>query len=289
MIVLSGSASRGLGKALSLELGCSLVESELRVFPDGEFKVTASVADNVAVIVQSCPFPQTSNLVELLFLIDACKNASKRIVVIPYFPFSRQDKQFLKGEVVSSKSVAKLIESMGASALVTLDIHSRLVLEFFSIKTADVSAMPSLGKHFREMGVRDAIVIAPDQNAMKYAEPLRKEVGGKSFFFEKRRDRVSGDVKFSFPEIDCEGKDVIITDDIVTSGSTMIPAIRFAKEHGAKRVFVAVTHPLFLDGVSEKLRDAGADGIIVSDSFERSDVINVSSAKDIANAIRKFL
>ncbi|MBI5355731.1 MAG: ribose-phosphate pyrophosphokinase [Candidatus Aenigmarchaeota archaeon] len=247
MIVLSGSASRGLGKALSSELGCGLVESELRVFPDGEFKVTADVSDKVAIIVQSCPFPQTRNLAELLFLIEACKGASKRIVVIPYFPFSRQDKQFLKGEVVSSKAVAKLIEAMGADAVVTLDLQ------------------------------------------MKYAEPLRKEVGGKSFFFEKRRDRVTGEVKFAFPQIDCKGKDVIIADDIVTSGSTMMPAIKFSKERGAQRVFVAVTHPLFLEGVSEKLRLAGANAIIASDSFERKDVVNVSSAKSIADAVKKLL
>lgn len=289
MIVLSGSASRGLGRALSLELGCGLVEAEFKAFPDGEFKVTADVSDSVAIIVQSCPFPQTQNLVELLFLLEACKGASKSIVVIPYFPFSRQDKQFLEGEVVSPKAIAKTIEAMGPSAVVTLDIHSRLVLEFFSIKTANVTAMTSLGRHFREIGVRDAVVIAPDENAMKYAEPLRKETGGKSFFFEKRRDRVTSEVKFVFPEIDCKGKDVIIADDIVTSGSTMIPAIKFAKERGAKRVFIAVTHPLFLEGVAEKLRAAGSDGIVASDSFERKDAVNVSCAKDIADAVRKLL
>ncbi len=287
MIVVSGSASRSLGRELAKELSCDLVETETRIFPDGEFKVKVNVPEGEEiVVVQSCPPPQARNLLELFFILDACKKS--KVTVIPYLAFSRQDKEFLKGEVVSSKVIAKLLESMGANKILTVDIHSRLVLEFFSSKPLNITAMASLGRHLKNK-VTKPTVIAPDENAMKYAEPLRKETNGTSVFFEKRRDRNTGDVAFKFPKTDVNGKDVIICDDIVSSGSTMIPAIRFAKEGGAKKIYVCVTHALFLDGVIEKLRKEGADEILASDSVERKDVTMVSVAKDIAQETRKII
>lgn len=286
MMVVSGSASRNLGKGIAASLGCKAVESVLKEFPDGEFKVTGN-GEGDAVIVQSCPPPQAKTFLELLFLLDACWKADKRIAMVPYLPFSRQDKEFLEGESVSARAIAKAVESFDADALVTVDAHSQAALDFFSIKAVNVSAMPSFGRHLKGR-VEDPVIIAPDKKALMFAKMIRKATGGKAVFFEKERDRRTGEVTFRFPDVEMEGRPAIICDDIVTGGSTMFPAVKFCRDRKAKAVYIAVTHGMFLNGVIERLKKEGVNEILASDSVERNYVTTVSVAEAVATSINKL-
>lgn len=285
MRVISGSVSHNLAKGLSNALDIEFVQSKKDVFPDGEFRVILPESNQDSLIVQSCPHPQEKNLLEILFMLDGCKS-DKKIAIIPYLPYSRQDKEFLGGDVISAKTIAKLIESCGATHIITADSHSQIALSYFKIPVTNVSAMPEFGKYFVESGLNDPIIIAPDKKALMFAKLIEKETGGQSIYFEKTRNRNTGEVSFQFPEINVQNRDVIICDDIVSSGSTIIPAIKFAKTGGSKTIRIAVTHGLFLDGVVEKLKSLGADEIVISDSINRSDVKTISLSSQIAKSIK---
>jgi len=287
MTVIAGSASITLAKSIATDLKTEFILPQKTDFPDGEFKLTLPSIEDYAVIVQSCPYPQSKNIFELFLLLEGCKNSDQRIVVIPYLPFSRQDKEFLGGEITTSKVISKLLESSGTTHIITVDAHSQAALSHFSVPVTNISAMPLFGKYFKNE-IRNPLIIAPDKKALQFAKLIENETGGESIFFEKKRDKKTGKVDFEFPDVDVRERDVIICDDIISSGGTMIPAIQFAKDNGANEVKIAVTHGLFLNGVVSKLEDLGAQ-IITSDSVQCSDIKSISLSNQIATEIKKLV
>lgn len=285
--MIAGSSSEDLAKKLSKKLKGSLIKSNVRVFPDGEHKITLSGKPaNHCVVVQSTYPPVDTNLVQALSLITKAKEHSTDITaVIPYMGYARQDREFLSGEIVTMKVIAKLFKSAGASRLVVVDIHSMIALGHFKFKKKNVSAVPDLARHFCKMKLKDLLIVSPDQGGKSRAKDFAGLIGSEYIALTKKRDRKTGKVTIQNEEIhQVKGRDLILVDDMISTGGSIIKATHFLKKQGCKRIYVACTHALLMNGAEAKIRKAGVTKIVSTNTIPgKTSIVDVSGT--IAKAI----
>ncbi len=288
MIVLAGPASPKTAEHLAELIGAQLVKVEYKRFPDGEsyIRLPANVDGEEVIVVQTTYPEQDKRLVELLLMIEAAKDLGARKVtaVVPYLAYARQDRRFRDGEALSVKTVLKLIEAAGADKFVTVDIHKEESLSWLNIEGVNVTAVDLLGKHLGEKRLSNPVVIAPDAGAKWRAEKAASILGGETVVLEKHRDRITGEIVTKEVEVDLRGKDVVIIDDLISTGGTIANAANIAKEKGAERVYVACTHALLIGAAMEKMVKAGVDEVIATDT-----VPSPVSVVGVAPAIAKVL
>ena len=291
MKLMIGPSSRGLGKRLSMLLPFDLIIFEWKVFPDGEsyFRLLSNVDDSV-ILVHSLSPPQDKRVVELFLLLKLLRDYKVRniILVVPYLAYMRQDKRFLDGEVVSIEVIADLLKTYDIDRYVFVDVHSSEVLKFFGDRAVELSAFPLIGDFLLKYQLVNPIIIAPDAKAFKYAETVAKIIGAESDYIVKRRDRSSGAVESELKEFNVTGRDVILVDDIISTGGTMVNAIKMFREYGANRIFACCTHGLFIGNAVVNMFNAGVYDIISTDTIE-SYYSKVSVAPIIASAINLLL
>jgi ribose-phosphate pyrophosphokinase len=286
--VIGGKVSEGLAKKLAKKLKADFVSAELRVFPDGESKITISKKPKkgkVIVVNSTCP-PVDSNLIQTLSLISKARQFSGQVVcVMPYIGYARQDREFLPGEVVTLSVIAKLLQSAGASKIIVVDIHSRLGLKHFRIPIKNISAVPELVKHFKALKLKDPLVVSPDLGGMIRAKEFARMYGTDFVALKKQRDRKTGKVRIMSSSLDgVRGRDLVLVDDMVSTGGSIIKATEFLKRQGGNRVFVACTHGLLIDNAGKKIRKSGVTQIISTNTIPGSTaVVDVSGI--IAKAI----
>jgi ribose-phosphate pyrophosphokinase len=291
LLVVSGPASRELGEAVAKRIGLDAVRVESKLFPDGEcyVRLESDVNGEDVVIVQSTYPPQNTHLVQLLLLADLVKKRGARevIAVVPYLAYARQDKSFRPYEGVSIETVLGLLKCVGVKSLVTVDVHTPEVFAKAGFPCKDLPAVGVLAEHLSTLGLKQPIAFAPDVKALRMAKKAAEILGGEYGNFRKERDRVTGEIKMS-PECkhSVDGKDVIVFDDIISSGSTMATAVKMLKEMGARRVFSACTHPLLTDDVHRRILDSGAVEVVGTDTVS-SAVSVVSVSPLIADAVSK--
>ena len=288
MIVVPGSASQKLGQEIAEDLNAQIVSVNLKTFPDGEYclRYEGDLKDEEVIVVQSTGPPQDTNIMQLLMLIDSAKDlgAEKVTAVVPYLAFARQDKRFLPGEVVSAETFVKLIEACGTDRFITVNIHSENTLKRFSVPTENLSAITSLAEHFKNQGLNGAFSLSPDKGAIKLAEEADKVLGGGCGWLRKERDRYTGEIQLEEKSLKVKGKDVIVFDDIISTGGTIARAVKMLKTQGARRVYAACVHPLLIGEAKTKIMQSGAEDIVGTDSLPSS-VRTVSLAPLIAEAL----
>lgn len=280
MNIIGGPASQLLAGRVSGLLKSNLLISEFKKFPDGEL-YTRILDDigSVVTIIQSTV--NDSDLIALLQLIDACSAASRVNVVIPYMGYARQDKQFKKGEPISARVVARTIK---ADNVYTINIHDPSILEYFDAKAVNLDATPLIGKYIKNMEFNDPLIIAPDDGAINIAKSASLELGIDYDYLEKTR--LTGEtVSIHQKDIDVKGRDIIIIDDIISTGGTMAETISLLRKQGAHEVFAACVHPVLTNNAILKLFKAGVKGIIATDTIDKG-VSVVSAAPVIASVIR---
>lgn len=281
--IIGGPASQLLASRVAKALECELALCQFKTFPDNEMyvRVMDDIGDEV-VIVQSTV--TDSNLVALLQLIDACSTADHVHVVIPYMGYARQDKQFNPGEALSARAVARTIE---ADNVVTVNIHETSVLDHFRCKAMDVNAAPLVGQYIQDMDhFRQPVILAPDGGARELAASAAEELGIDYDYLEKKR--LSGDkVQVSAKNLDVAGRDVVILDDIVSTGGTMAEAVRMLNTQGAAGVYVACIHPVLTGSAINKLYHSGVADIIATDTIEKA-LSMVSVAPLLAKTITEL-
>lgn len=281
MNIIGGSASQLLAGRVSDALKSNPVVSEFKRFPDGELytRILDDVAGTNVTIIQSTV--SDSDFISLLQLIDACSEASQINVVLPYMGYARQDKQFKKGEPISARAVAGAIK---ADNVFTVNIHNESILKYFDAKAVNLDATPMIGKYIKNMKFKDPLIIAPDDGAIALARNASRDLGIDYDFLEKTR--LSGETVSIQPKnIAVKGRDVIIIDDIISTGETMAETISLLKKLGAHEVFAACVHPVLSSNAVAKLFKAGVKGIIATDTIDKG-VSVVSVAPVIAEAIR---
>jgi ribose-phosphate pyrophosphokinase len=306
--IFSGRANKplaeGITKSLSSILGVpvSLGNINLGNFPDGEtsLRIDEDVRGRDVFIVQpTCP-PVNENLMELLIILDAFKRASPARItaVIPYFGYARQDRKDAGRVPISAKLAADLLTSAGAHRLLCLDLHAAQIQGFFNIPVDHLAAVKEVTAYVRAQNIpaSELVVLSTDEGNVKKSLKYQSRLGGQIAVVDKRR--ISGDDTKSEHLIGAsvEGKTVAIFDDMISTGSSMAGAIKVAKLHGAKRIFVCATHGLLVGKAVENLKDPMIEGIAITDSIplakdkaEKLPNIKVLSvASLLANAIKRI-
>jgi len=285
--VIAGKSSENLAKRLSKKLEANFVKSEIKVFPDGESKITLSgdLSKKKSIVVQSMNPPVDTNLVHILSLISKAKEVSLEVIaVIPYMGYARQDREFLPGEIVTMKVLGKLFKGVGASKIIAVDIHSVIGFKHFTIKTKNVSAIPDLAKYFKKLSLKNPLVISPDQGGKERAKEFAKEFNSDYIALEKKRDRKTGKVEIKTKNIEVAGRDLILVDDMISTGGSIIKATQFLKKQKCKRVYVACTHALLMNDAEKKIKKSGVTSIISANTISGK-----TSLVDISNTIAKAI
>lgn len=283
-MLVPGASSQALTAALASELGESISAVEYDRFPDGE--TLAAVPDfdaDEATIVASTV--SNDAYIELLQLQDAVREAvaTEVTTVIPYMGYARQDKAFEPGHPVSARAVARAV-STTTDRVVLVNPHEDAVADFFDVPVDIVDAAGQLAEPLPSLD--DPLFLSPDSGAISIAETVRDAYGaGETDYFEKVRHSGT-EVEITPSDADFEGRDVVITDDIIATGTTMSKAVSVLADGGAKRVFCATVHPLLARNARTKLCRAGIERVIGTDTIER-DVSDVSVAPIVADALSR--
>ncbi len=241
------------------------VEVRSKVFPDGEIyiRLEGDVKGEDCILVQTT-YPD-KHLIELLFVLDALleNGASSITTVIPYYSYSRQDKAFKVGESVSSRAIASIV-SMYADKFYCIDLHSKSILDFFDIPADNLSAMGLLAEH--SLMYEPDFFFSPDEGGKERVKKAAEKVGVPWDYLEKTR--IDGStVEIKPKNVEVEGKTVVILDDIISTGGTMIEAAKQLFEQGAEHVHAGCTHGLFVGGADRKL-EKHFDSVFCTDTIE---------------------
>ncbi len=285
MQIFSGSSNKVLAKKIAQLMESELGKVEISKFDNGEKRIMVEKGSGQAAIVQSLSDPVDENLVELCLLTDALSRSghTSLVGVVPWLGYSKQDKVFLPGEALSAKVVAQIIQTTKIKKLITFDLHNRAITGFFDIPVVELSAKPIFLEYFKKNMSGDCVVVAPDEGAVKSSAYFARELGLPIAYMDKQRDLTTGKVEISGMSGEVAGKSVIIVDDMIVTGSTMIETAKYLKKKGAKKVSVAATHHLFVQGVQEKLEASEVDEIVVSDTVQQfGDSVN----RQISNKLK---
>jgi ribose-phosphate pyrophosphokinase len=269
--IFSGSAHPALAQEIASLLGAEMGKSTTRNLPDSEIYVTIDevVRGQDIFLVQPCSKPVNDNLMELLLYLDAFRRASAHMVsvVIPYFPYARQDRMARGREAISARVVANLLEKMGASRVIYVDIHNRATQGFFNIPVDPLTALELLADYFQKPEFEDAAIVSPDVGragmAGRYAEhlnlPLVVMHKRRTSFSSTETTHVVGDIKDRRP---------IIIDDLMAGGS-VLKQIDALYDRGAKgKAYFAVTHPVLLPSALQILdSDERIEKLVVTNTI----------------------
>ena len=287
--LIAGNSSKDLAKKISKKLKANLVKSEVKIFPDGESKITlkGKLSKSKTIVVQSIYPPVDSNLIQALSLISKAKEYSTEvIVVVPYLGYARQDREFLPGEIATMKVLGQLFKGAGASKIIVVDIHSKIGLKHFKIKSENLTAIPDLARYFQKINLKNPLVVSPDQGGKERAKEFADKFGSDFIALKKQRDRKTGKVQIKTGGLDeVIGRDLILVDDMISTGGSIIKATEFLKKQKCNRVFVTCTHALLMNDAEKKIRKAGVTRIISANTIPgNSSIVDVSST--IAKAIK---
>jgi len=270
MRIFAGSANRPLAQAVAHRLGFPLSALSITFLPDSEVhvQIDETVRKKDCFVIQPCTASVNDHLVELMLIVDALRRASARRVtaVLPYFPYSRQERMARGREAISARVVASTLEMLGADRVIYVHIHSEAIQGFFTVPVDQLPVYPLLADYFRGKPlVRDAVVVSPDVGrarlAGKYAEALDVPL----VIMQKRRSGFS-DTETTHVVGEVDGKIPILIDDIVASGSVLrqLPVLL---AHGAQpRMHLAITHPVLLPKALEELDSDYIEELVVTDT-----------------------
>ena len=289
MKIVLGPASKELGEKIAASTGIETVPVAHKTFPDGEnyLRLEGSVQNEHVIIVQTTSPPQDTKLMQLAFIADAAKRngAQKITAVVPYLAYARQDKIFLQGENISVETVGNMLAAAGISELITVNVHQESALAKFPFPARNLSAIPLIAEYFIKKGIRKAFALSPDKGALHIAQQAQQVLGGESGHLDKQRDRFTGQTSQTGRSLNVKGQTVIIFDDIISTGGTIIGAAKILRELGAAHVFTACVHALLVGDAEKRILNAGVEEIVGTDSI-LSSVNKVSLAPLISNELR---
>nr|HID12705.1 ribose-phosphate pyrophosphokinase [Anaerolineae bacterium] len=271
MRIFAGRANRPLAQDVAHRLGFPLSAVSITSLPDSEVhvQINEAVRQKDVFVIQPCSAPVNDHLVELLLLVDAFRRASAHSVtaVIPYFPYSRQERMARGREAISARVVASMLEMLGADRVIYINIHTEAIQGFFTVPVDQLPAYPILADYFRgKPFLEDAVVVAPDVGRARLAGKYAQALGLPLVVMQKRRDGFR-QVRTTHVVGDVQGKIPILIDDIVASGSVLgqIPVLL---EHGARpEVHLAITHPVLLPTALERLDEDWIAELVVTDTI----------------------
>lgn len=280
MRVISTEHSQVLATRVARALDVKLVDVTFSRFPDGEHYLKTGELDDETVIIGSVP--DNDALVQLILLIDACGESRCRLV-IPYMAYARQDKQFNKGEPLSARAVARAL-SCGVDEVTTINIHDPAVLPHFSVPARNISVAEDIGLYLRTLDLKNPLILAPDDGALKFAQGVAAVGGWDVDHLEKTR--LSGvEVRMDNKQLSAASRSIVIVDDIISTGGTIATAAGMLYQQGATEVYTACVHGVFTSGAYARLMTSGIRDLVCSDTIERA-CSRISAADRIAHALK---
>ena len=267
--IFAGTNSRNLADKICQNLNVPLGNMNVQHFSDGEFAVSyeESIRGQYVYLVQST-FPNSDNLMELLLMIDAAKRASayKIIAVTPYFGWARQDRKDKPRVSIAAKLIADMLSVAGIDRLITMDLHADQIQGFFNVPVDHLYASTIFVPYIKSLNLKDLVIASPDVGGSKRAGSYSKHLGAPMVICYKKREkanvisemRIIGDV---------EGKDVIITDDMVDTAGTLCKAADLVMENGANSVRAIVSHGVMSGSASERVMNSALQEIAFTDSI----------------------
>lgn len=286
-------ATRYLAEKIAQAYGSELGKSNVFTFADGEFQTCYE--DNVrgadVFIVQST-FPPADNLFELLMMVDAAKRASARkiIAVIPYFGCARQDRKDKPRVPITSKLVANLLTASGVSRVITIDLHADQIQGFFEMPVDHLYASSIFVPFLRELNIEDLMFASPDTGGTRRANMYAKTFGTGFAICYKQRSKPNVVDRMELIG-DVAGKNVILVDDILDTGNTLIKAADLILANGAKSVRGMISHPVLSGNAIDRIEQSNMEELIVSDTIPLSrpskKIRQLSTATLLAEAIKR--
>ncbi len=286
--VVSGNASTDLAKRIARKLKSPYIKTEKKVFPDGESKITIDQIPkkSIVVVVQSTYPPVDSNLLELLSIVSKVQKFSSKVyAVIPYMGYARQDREFLGGEIVTIGVVGKLLRAAGVKKVLTVDIHSKIALKELKISSENVSAMDVLVKHFKKLKMKEPLVVSPDMGGQERAKKFANLLKTDYIALKKHRDRKTGKVNILSDRVNVKNRDLVLVDDMISTGGSIVKATQFLKKQKCRRVFVACTHALLVNDAAKKIKKAGVAQIVSTNTIP-GESAKVDVSRVIADALK---
>ncbi len=296
----SGRSNRQLAEDVAKHLGVELLEPNIAKFANGEIhcRFQDSIRGNDLFIVQTVSDSDCGSLndalMELLIMVDAAKRASaKRVtVVVPFYPYARQDRKSNGREPITARLVANLFESAGAKRLVSMDMHSGQIQGFFNGPVDHLTAMPVLEHYFSDLG-NDLVVVSPDTGRVKVAARYANSLhAGLAFVYKQRRKEEKNSVEALAVVGEVEGRTCVLIDDMIDTAGTMVAAAEQLKQAGAGRVLAAATHGVFSGPAIDRIKNSEIEKVVVTDTLplpsekQIDKIEQLSVAPIIADAIR---
>jgi ribose-phosphate pyrophosphokinase len=270
MKIIAGNSNPALATEIAESLNVSLGRAEVGKFPEGECKV--KIHDNIRgadvfIIQSTCP-PVNDNLVELLVMIDAARRASARRItaVVPYFGYARQDRKDQPRVPITAKLVANLITEAGADRVLTMDLHAQQIQGFFDIPLDHLMALPVLIEHFKALKIDNLSICTADVGGIKGAWKFAERLSVPLAIVDKKR---SGDDKVEALALigEVKGKNIIIPDDMIATGGTLVNAAKFLRDNGAKDLYAACTHGVLSANAAEKIKGANFKEVVMTNTI----------------------
>jgi len=298
LAIFSGNANFDLAKDICKNLSVKLQDAFVGRFSEGEIRVKINEnvrGKDVFIIQPTCP-PSNDNLMELLIMIDALRRASAQRItaVIPYFGYARQDRKDQPRVPITAKLVANLLTVAGASRVLTMDLHAGQIQGFFDIPVDHLFSVGVFVDYFSKMKIKDLITVSPDVGSIKMARAYAKRVSAGLAIIDKRRvSPEKAEAMHIMGEV--EDKNVIIVDDMIATGSSLIEAVEALKKARAKTIYAAITHGVLSGPAIERIDQCeGLEKLLITDSIplsadkKHAKVEVLSVANLLAEAIKRI-
>ncbi|MFQ6091406.1 MAG: ribose-phosphate diphosphokinase [bacterium] len=267
--LFSGNANQALASEISAYLKIPVGAAEVGRFRDGEISV--KICENVRgadVFILQSTHSSSDNLMELLIMIDAIKRASAKQVtaVISYFGYARQDRKDQPRVPITAKLVANLISTAGADRIVTLDLHAAQIQGFFDIPFDHLYSSLVFTKYLKDMEISDLVVVAPDAGSIEMARAYAKRLGAGLALVDKRRPKPDvAEVMNIIGEV--KDKNILIRDDMIDTGGTIIRAAEALRKKRAKKIYAACTHPVLSEDAAQKIENSPIECLFVTNTI----------------------
>ncbi|EAD1606503.1 ribose-phosphate diphosphokinase, partial [Listeria monocytogenes] len=269
--IFSLNSNRELAEEIAKEVGIELGKSSVTHFSDGEIQINIeeSIRGCHVYVIQSTSNPVNQNLMELLIMIDALKRASAATIniVMPYYGYARQDRKARSREPITAKLVANLIETAGATRMITLDMHAPQIQGFFDIPIDHLNAVRLLSDYFSERHLGDdLVVVSPDHGGVTRARKMADRLKAPIAIIDKRRPRPNvAEVMNIVGNV--EGKVCIIIDDIIDTAGTITLAAKALREAGATKVYACCSHPVLSGPAMKRIEESPIEKLVVTNSI----------------------
>lgn len=282
MIIVPASSSLGLASKVAKEMGSALAETESKRFPDGEMYVRIATDLKGAEVAVVGNTRSDSDVLELMLLLNAAREAGASGVtaVLPYFGYSRQHMIYRPGEPVSSKVLTKALENF-SDRIICVEIHDEETIGFANHPFRNISVIGTSSEYFRDRKID--LVLSPDDGGYERAKKMAGILSIPAYYIDKKRID-SRTVEMHLPDVDFKGKSVLLVDDIISTGGTIIKAAKLLKDSGASKISVSAVHGIFARD-SDRNIEPLVDHLAVSDTIEGSHSL-ISVAGDISRALK---